>query len=361
MLQNYGVIMAGGIGSRFWPMSRSTFPKQFHDILGMGKSLIQMTFDRLAKICPEENILVVTNQAYLDLVKKQLPQISENRILLEPCMRNTAPCIAYANFKIGSECENANIIVAPSDHLILDENEFVETIKIAFAQAEQSSSLVTLGIKPSRPDTGYGYIEFEKEGVRNTRSVKDVIQFREKPDVNTAEEFLGEGNYFWNSGIFIWTLKDIQAAFEKDLNGVYQSFNKGKEHYNKDSEKSFIEEMYPNCTNISIDYGIMEKSDSVKVILSDFGWSDLGTWGSLYTHIEKDANDNAIVGKNVLMYDSSDNMVKVTTDKLVVLQGLQDYIVVETEEAFMVVKKSDEQKIKAIVGDLKETGRKRFT
>ncbi len=361
MLQNYGVIMAGGIGSRFWPMSRSTFPKQFHDILGMGKSLIQMTFDRLAKICPEENILVVTNQAYLELVKEQLPQISENRILLEPCMRNTAPCIAYANFKIAAECENANIIVAPSDHLILDENEFIETIKIAFAQAEQSSSLVTLGIKPSRPDTGYGYIEFEKEGVRNTRSVKDVIQFREKPDANTAEEFLGEGNYFWNSGIFIWTLKDIQEAFEKDLNDVYRAFSEGKEHYNKESEKSFIESMYPNCTNISIDYGIMEKSDSVKVILSDFGWSDLGTWGSLYTHIEKGVNDNAIVGKNVLMYDSSDNMVKITTDKLIVLQGLQDYIVVETEEAFMVVKKSDEQKIKAIVGDLKETGRESFT
>ncbi|MEM7163102.1 MAG: mannose-1-phosphate guanylyltransferase [Bacteroidota bacterium] len=360
-MQNYGVIMAGGIGSRFWPMSRTEYPKQFHDVLGMGKSLIQMTFERLTKICPAENILVVTNELYFDLVKKQLPLIDEKRILLEPCMRNTAPCIAYANFKIAAECENANIIVAPSDHLILNESEFVDTIQIAFDQAETAGSLVTLGIKPSRPDTGYGYIEFEKEGARNTRSVKDVIQFREKPDVATAEEFLGEGNYFWNSGIFIWTLRDIQKAFQKDLRDVYEAFSQGTAKYNTPEEKTFIESMYPNCSNISIDYGIMEKSDAVQVILSDFGWSDLGTWGSLYTHIDKDVNDNAIVGKNVLMYDSQDNMVKITTDKLVVLQGLQDYIVVETEAAFMVVKKSDEQKIKSIVNDLKESDRKEFT
>lgn len=360
-MQNYGVIMAGGIGSRFWPMSRTKFPKQFHDVLGMGKSLIQMTYDRLIKICPAENILVVTNELYFDLVKEQLPNVSDNRILLEPCMRNTAPCIAYANFKIAAECQNANIIVAPSDHLILNENEFVETIKIAFAQAEETNSLITLGIKPSRPDTGYGYIEFEKEGARNTRSVKDVIQFREKPDAATAEEFLGEGNYFWNSGIFIWTLKDIQSAFQKDLPDVYAAFLQGMSKYNTSGEKSFVDTMYPDCKNISIDYGIMEKSDSVKVILSDFGWSDLGTWGSLYTHIDKDANDNAIVGENVLMYDSADNMVKVTTDKLVVLQGLQDYIVVETEATFMVVKKQDEQKIKTIVSDLKEGEKSDFT
>lgn len=361
MSENYGVIMAGGIGSRFWPMSRSSFPKQFHDILGLGKSLIQLTYDRLSKVCPEENILVVTNAAYLDLVKVQLPTISENRILLEPCMRNTAPCIAYANYKIAEESENANIIVAPSDHLILNEKEFIETIKLAFETAENTQSLVTLGIRPNRPDTGYGYIEFDEEGGTEARSVKSVIQFREKPDMRTAKVFLDRGNYFWNSGIFIWQLKDIQKAFSKDLPEITQLLDQGNGIYNTDKEKEFIERIYPDCSNISIDYGIMEKADAVKVILSDFSWSDLGTWGSLYTHIEKDDDDNALIGKDILMYDSSDNMVKVTTDKLVVLQGLDGYIVVETEEAFLVCKKSEEQKIKQIVGDLKSGGLESFT
>ena len=361
MSKNYGVIMAGGIGSRFWPMSRSSFPKQFHDILGLGKSLIQLTYDRLSKVCPEENILVVTNAAYLELVKVQLPTISENRILLEPCMRNTAPCIAYANYKIAAETDNANIIVAPSDHLILNETEFIETIKLAFETAENTQSLVTLGIKPNRPDTGYGYIEFDEEGGAETRSVKNVIQFREKPDKQTAKDFLDKGNFFWNSGIFIWQLKDIQNAFSKDLPEITHLLDQGKGIFNTDKEKEFIERVYPECNNISIDYGIMEKADAVKVILSDLSWSDLGTWGSLYTHIEKDENENALIGKDILMYDSSDNIVKVTTDKLVVLQGLEGYIVVETEEAFLVCKKSEEQKIKQIVSDLKSGGLESFT
>ncbi|NND77577.1 MAG: mannose-1-phosphate guanylyltransferase [Flavobacteriales bacterium] len=361
MSKNYGVIMAGGIGSRFWPMSRSSFPKQFHDILGLGKSLIQMTFERLSKVCPPENILIVTNKAYFDLVKEQIPEIQDHRILLEPCKRNTAPCIAYANFNIAAECKDANIIVAPSDHLILNEDEFVKTIELAFESAENTSSLVTLGIKPSRPDTGYGYIEFEKGENNDVRSVHAVEQFREKPDAGTAKTFLEKGNFYWNSGIFVWTLKDIQNAFRKDLGGIYDLLSQGADLYNTDKEEAFVNETYPKCDDISIDYGIMEKAESVKVILSDFSWSDLGTWGSLYTHVERDENENAMIGKDILMYDSSDNMVKVSADKLVVLQGLEGYIVVETEEALLVCKKDEEQKIKQIVSDLKSGGLASYT
>ena len=353
MLKNYGIIMAGGIGSRFWPMSRSKFPKQFHDVLGMGKSLIQMTYDRLSKICPKENIIIVTNAAYLNLVKEQIPGIADRRILLEPCMRNTAPCIAYANFKIAQEVENANIVVAPSDHLILNEGEFIDTLNISFNEAEKSGSLMTLGIKPNRPDTGYGYIEFNAENGLDKRGVKDVFQFREKPDLATAEQFLSQGNFYWNSGIFVWTLGDIQEAYRRDLNDIYSLFSKGENLYNTEQEQEFISEIYPKCQNISIDYGIMEKSDRVKVVLSDFDWSDLGTWGSLYTHIEKDEQQNALVGKNILTYNSHRNMVKISSDKLVVLEGLDDFIVVETEEALLVIKKEEEQKIKKIVNELK--------
>lgn len=355
--KNFAVIMAGGIGSRFWPLSKSSSPKQFHDILGLGKSLLQMTFDRLAKVCPEDQILVVTNRDYKNKVQDQLPLLNEENILLEPCMRNTAPCIAYSNLIIGKQVEDANIIVAPSDHLILDETEFVKTIELAFQEATQSQSLITLGIKPSRPDTGYGYIEFENGGETQSRSVKMVNQFKEKPTLETAKEYLQLGNYFWNSGIFVWSLSSINDAFQEhlpQLNALFREYQ--GEHMN-----DFIEKIYPRCENISIDYGIMEKSRNVKVILSDFGWSDLGTWGSLYDKIEKDNQENAIVGKDVLAFKSKGNMVMKSSDKLLVLQGMDDCIIVETDEAILICKKEEEQEIKMIVNNLKSSDKKSFT
>lgn len=337
-------------------MSKSSSPKQFHDILGLGKSLLRMTFDRLAKICPEENILVVTNKVYKEKVVDQLPAIKEENILLEPCMRNTAPCIAYANFVIGRNTNDANIIVAPSDHLIIDENEFTATINMAFEKASESDSLITLGIKPSRPDTGYGYIEFEN-GKTEKRSIKDVIQFKEKPILEVARKYVDEGNFYWNSGIFVWNLASINHAFDKHLPAVKSLFD----DYDGESMDDFIEDIYPKCENISIDYGIMEKSENVKVILSDFGWSDLGTWGSLYEKIDKDDENNSIVGKQVLTFDSSNNMIMKSSEKLMVLQGIDDCIVVETDEAILICRKEDEQEIKKIVSHLKSSNKESYT
>lgn len=353
MQNNYAVIMAGGIGSRFWPMSKTSYPKQFHDVLGTGRTLIQMTFDRFSEICPDENVLIVTNEIYKDLVLKQLPSISENQVLCEPSRRNTAPCIAYACYKIKAINEDANIVVAPSDHLILKEDVFTDTINTAIGQAQANESLVTLGIKPSRPDTGYGYIQFKDEAGTVAEDVKRVKTFTEKPNLDLAKQFLDSGDFYWNSGIFIWTLKSIIKAFEDYLPEVDKLFREGQDKYNTAYEEEFINRIYPICKNISIDYGIMEKAGNVYVVLSDFGWSDLGTWGSLYTHVEHDKHENAVVGANVMMYDSSNNMVKMPDDKLVVIQGLYDYIVVESNNTLLICKKQDEQKIKQFVNDIK--------
>ncbi len=353
MQDNYAVIMAGGIGSRFWPMSRTAYPKQFHDVLGTGRTLIQMTFDRFKDICPAENVLVVTNEIYKDLVLEQLPDITANQVLCEPSRRNTAPCVAYACYKIQATNPNANVVVAPADHLILKEDVFTETIMTAIGQARSNGSLVTLGIKPSRPDTGYGYIQFKDENGTVSDDVKRVKTFTEKPNLDLAKQFLDSGDFYWNSGIFIWTLESILKAFEDYLPEVGKLFHEGMSVYNTSDEDAFIRKIYPVCRNISIDYGIMEKAQNVYVVLSDFGWSDLGTWGSLYTHIEHDANENAVVGKNVMMYDSTNNMVKVPDDKLVVIQGLYDYIVVESNNTLLICKKQDEQKIKQFVTDIK--------
>jgi mannose-1-phosphate guanylyltransferase len=352
---NYSVIMAGGIGSRFWPMSRTAFPKQFHDVLGIGKTLIQLTYDRFLDICPKENIYIVTNEIYKDLVLEQLPDLTENQVLCEPSRRNTAPCIAYACYKIEASNPNANIVVAPSDHLILKESVFQETLRLALSQTAAEDCLVTLGIKPSRPDTGYGYIQFEEAENSTNDSIKKVKSFTEKPDLETANRFLDSGDFYWNSGIFIWSLKSILKAFEQHLPEVNSIFKEGERKYNTDQEADFIEGAYQVCKNISIDYGIMEKSKNVLVVLSDFGWSDLGTWGSLYTHIDKDKDENSILGDNVFMYDSSNCMVNVPKEKLVVLQGLDDYIVVESDGILLVCKKEDEQKIKQFVTDIKST------
>lgn len=353
MSNTYCVIMAGGIGSRFWPMSRTSRPKQFLDILGTGRTLIQQTYDRFLKLCPPENILVVTNDLYKEQVLEQLPDMKPDQVLCEPARRNTAPCIAYANYRIASMNPNANIVVAPSDHLITKEDDFVATLQTAIRQTEAYECLVTLGIKPSRPDTGYGYIQFEEEREGVDATVRKVKTFTEKPELEIAKTFLESGDFYWNSGIFIWSLKAIQHAFSTHLSEVDELFAEGTDKFGTPAEDAFIKKTYELCPNISIDYGIMEKASNVYVVLSDFGWSDLGTWGSLYTHLEHDNHANAIVGKHTMMYDSNKCIVNVPNDKLVVLQGLDDYIVVDTNDVLLVCRKEDEQKIKQFVNDIK--------
>ena len=354
---NYAVIMAGGIGSRFWPMSKSSFPKQFLDILGTGETLIQQTFNRLERICPPENILIVTNTNYKNLCLEQLPNVVESNILCEPAMRNTAPCVAYAAFKIQSMNEDANMIIAASDHIILKEDEFVRVTNDCLDIVAKNDVLLTLGITPSRPDTGYGYIQFSEDNLSGSKKARKVKTFTEKPNQELALNFLDSGDFLWNSGVFIWSAKSITLAYRKHLRDMYEVFDEGKQFYNTINEKEFIDRIFPACKNISIDYGIMEKSENVYVYPADFGWSDLGTWGSLYSHLELDEYKNTIQGNNVMMYDSSDNLVKVSDDKLVVLQGLQGYIVVENEGTILVCKKEDEQQIKQFVTDVKAKGK----
>lgn len=346
--------MAGGIGARFWPMSRTSKPKQFIDILGTGKTLIQQTFERFAKVCPKENIFIVTNEIYKDIVKEQLPEISDNQVVCEPLRRNTAPCIAYANYKIQKINPNANIVVAPSDHIVLKEDIFTDVIKTALKASENSDCLITLGIRPSRPDTGYGYIQYnEKVKHPNENKISVVKTFTEKPALEMAKQFLESGDFLWNSGIFIWSLKSIMKAFETHLPEIDDIFKEGAEFYNSQNESLFIKNAYTVCKSISIDYGIMEKSNNVYVMPADFGWSDLGTWGSLFETRAKSKENNTIVGKNVLAYDVKNCIVNMPHEKLVVLQGLEDYIVVESDNILLVCKKSEEQQIRQFVNDVK--------
>jgi len=340
------VIMAGGIGSRFWPMSRTSYPKQFLDMLGTGKTMIQQTYDRFDSICTKENVLVVTNQIYKDLVLEQLPELKDHQVLCEPSVRNTAPCIAYANHRIKALNRDAQIIVAPADHLILKDDVFSATITTALEQAGSQNCLVTLGIKPFRPDTGYGYIYFDHAEVGVAEQVKKVKGFTEKPNPETAKEFVESGDYYWNSGIFIWNLSSIDDAFDKHLPEINDLFMKGEVVYGTADEDAFIKKTYEQCASTSIDYGVMEKADNVFVLLSDFGWSDLGTWSSLYDHLPKDKDQNAAIGKQVVFYDSENCVVSAPDDKLVVLQGLKDYIVIETKDILLVCRKEDEQQIK---------------
>lgn len=350
---NYCIIMAGGIGARFWPMSRQNHPKQFIDILGTGETLIQSTFNRFRKVCPAENIYIVTNEIYKKQVLEQLPAIGEEQVLCEPSRRNTAPCIAYANYRILQKNPEANVVVAPSDHIILKEEAFTEVITAALDATEKNNWLLTLGIQPSRPDTGYGYIQFDETiGCETDSRIKKVKTFTEKPQLEMAKQFLASGDFLWNSGIFIWKLKTIMAAFEKYLPDVDQLFRAGIGKYATPAETDFIHQTYAVCKSISIDYGVMEKANNVYVLSSDFGWSDLGTWGSLYETRKKDKNENAIVGNNVLMYESKNCIVNMPKDKLVVLQGLDDYIVVEDEGTLLICRKSDEQQIRQFVNDV---------
>ncbi len=346
--------MAGGIGSRFWPMSTTGHPKQFLDILGTGRTLLQQTFDRFKELCPVANIYVVTNDSYEALVASQLPEISSQNILTEPARKNTAPCVAYATYKIHKINPNAITVVAPSDHLITKEETFIKAIKSCYTKAKTNDCLVTLGIKPSRPDTGYGYIQYVNSPLpEKDKRMYKVKTFTEKPDNEMANFFLESGDFLWNSGIFIWSTKSLINALEHNDPELANVFKEGIEYYNTDKEKEFVKNAYNVCKNISIDYSIMEKAKNVFVRSSLIGWSDLGTWGSLFSHIKHDANNNALVGKNIMQYDCNDCIVHVPKDKLVVMQGLKDYIVVESEGVLMICKKQDEQQIRNFVNDVK--------
>jgi mannose-1-phosphate guanylyltransferase len=342
---NYLIIMAGGVGSRFWPMSTEEKPKQFLDVLGIGKTLLQQTVTRFKTICPPENILVVTAAKYKGLVMEQCPELLEQNVLLEPCMRNTAPCIAYACYKIKESNPEANIVVAPSDHLIANEAEFIRIIENGLEFTANKETLLTLGIQPHRPETGYGYIQAELEGQQSLGTSK-VASFREKPDRATAEKYLASGDFFWNSGIFLWSLKSILKAFENDLPEVAACFAKGEGIYNTEKEQEFIDKMYPECINISIDYGVMEKADNIYVQPADFGWSDLGTWGSLWEKRDRSEEGNTVVGEKVHLFEASNCIVNMPKDKKVVIQGLNDFIVVEENDTLLVCKKEEEQRIK---------------
>ncbi len=354
MKNQYCIIMAGGVGTRFWPMSTTGHPKQFLDILGTGRTLIQQTFDRFKELCPAQNIYVVTSESYLNLVSEQLPELPKENILTEPSRRNTAPCVAYASYKIHQLNPKAITVVAPSDHLITKEDTFTKAIKSCITKSKSENCLVTLGIKPSRPDTGYGYIQFVDSPVEEKdKRMYKVKTFTEKPDLDTAKFFIETGEFLWNSGIFIWSTKSIIDAFQKHDPELASLFKEGNEFYNTPKEKEFITKAYNVCKNDSIDYSVMEKAKNVYVRSSIIGWSDLGTWGSLYGHIKHDKGSNALVGKNIIQYGCKNCIVHVPKDKLVVLQGLDDYIVVESDGVLMVCKKQDEQQIRNFVNDVK--------
>ena len=343
----YAIIMAGGVGSRFWPVSTTDFPKQFHDMLGTGDTLIQKTFSRLAKIIPTENILVLTNERYNDLVLKQLPLIKQEQVLLEPAMRNTAPCILYASLKIKKLNPNAVMVVAPSDHWIEDEKAFAENLKQCFDFCSTENALMTLGIKPTFPNTGFGYIEYDK---KDANTIKKVNQFREKPNYDTAKAFLASGNFLWNGGIFIWSVKAITDAYAKFQPIMNKLFLAGLESFNTKDEKNFITKNYDKAENISIDYAILEKAHNVHVLPATFDWNDLGTWGSLHEKLGKDENNNAVVNATVVLENASNNIIRAEGKKLIVIDGLDDYIIVDKEDTLLIYPKSKEQDIKRITG-----------
>lgn len=345
--------MAGGVGTRLWPVSRQQFPKQFQDVLDVGSTLLQMTFKRLSEVCAPENIYIISNADYESLIKEQLPSISDAQILSEPQLRNTAPCIAYAFHKISKQNPDANLIVAPADHLILDQKGFNLAVNQAFEAVMEKDILVTFGITPTRPDTGYGYIEFDTS--QETHGLFKVKAFKEKPDIDTANAFLKAGNYVWNSGIFVWNIQTIRKSFENNLPEVNEIFEAGSDYYYSDQEKGFIEKAYSECINISVDYGILEKADNVHVIPVDFGWSDLGTWKSIFDHQEKDENSNYTQGQ-VFTYDTNNTLIKIPADKLAVVHGLTNFIVVEHDGVLMICNKDQEQMVKKFLNDVKTRG-----
>ena len=352
MNNSYCIIMAGGVGSRFWPLSRHARPKQFLDILGTGRSFLQQTYDRFSKFIPKENFLIVTNVKYREIVLEQLPQLNDEQILLEPLRRNTAPCLAYAVYKIKSKTPDANLIVAPSDHLILKEEEFIQQIKNGIYFARENNALLTLGVKPNRPETAYGYIQVKKKTDFNELdNLFKVKTFTEKPDAQMARIFIDSGEFYWNSGIFIWSLETIIEALNEYLPDISSLFRKGEKLYNTADEVHFINKTYSECQAISIDYGIMEKAKNVYVLTADFGWSDMGSWTTLYESRPKDEKGNAITGDNILTYDTSNCIVNINSEKIAVLQGLDGYIIAESDDIFMICKREDEDQIKKFVTD----------
>ena len=348
---HYVAIMAGGIGSRFWPMSRTDLPKQFLDILGTGKTLIQQTFERYNKLVATENIYIVTSREYVSIVKKQLPDIPEENILAEPSRKNTAPCIAYVAFKLLKKDPKALMIAAPADNLILETAEFVKTAKKAFDFVDQINALVTIGVNPTYPNTGYGYIQYET--AEAAPGVYKVKTFTEKPNLELAKTFISSGDFLWNAGIFTWKVKNILAAIEKYEPELYELFATEKDKFNTPEEKEAIETIYPQCTNISIDFSVMEKAENVYLIPATFGWSDLGTWNSAWENKDKDYFGNAVVGKKVMAVDARNCMVHVPDNKLVLLQGLDEFIIVDTKDVLLICKKEKEQEIKDYVAEVR--------
>ena len=344
---NHVVIMAGGIGSRFWPMSTPECPKQFLDVLGCGKTLLQLTVDRFKGICPSENIWVVTSGKYAEIVRQQLPQIPESNILKEPCMRNTAPCIAYVSWKIKKRQPNANIVVTPSDHIVMDVQEFQRVINSSLDFTADSDAILTLGMKPTRPETGYGYIEADLSTASSTNhEIYRVDAFKEKPDLITAEKYVSQPNFFWNAGIFIWNVNAIVNSIRVYQPEIAKIFETLFPYFYTAMEQEMVDKYFPECTNISVDYAILEKADEIFVFPADFGWSDLGTWGSLHTLLDKDCANNACVGNNVRLIESNNCIVHTAQNKRVVIQGLDGYIVAEKDGTLLICKLSEEQHIK---------------
>jgi mannose-1-phosphate guanylyltransferase len=354
MIQNnYCVIMAGGIGSRFWPMSRNAHPKQFIDILGSGLTLLQQTYRRFAGICPKENIYVITSDTYVGLVRQQLPDLGDSNIIAEPQRRNTAPCVVYSAFKIFRGNPDANIVVAPSDHLVSDEESFCEAVRKGLDFTEQHNGLLTIGIRPSRPDTGYGYIQV-KDGKTDERfPILQVKTFTEKPNLEMAKFFLKSGEFLWNSGIFLWKAKTILDAFSEHLPDMYALFREGLPVFGTPKEAEFIQRTYAQTINISIDYGIMEKAKNVYTLSAEFGWSDLGTWKSLYENLHRDGEENAVVGPHVMLDNTRNCIINIPQNKLAVIMGLDNYIVVESDNVLLICPKDDEQQVRNIVNDVK--------
>lgn len=344
----YAILMAGGIGSRFWPLSTSALPKQFHDILGTGETLIQTTYRRLQKIIPTKNIFILTNAQYGALVKEQLVGVEDQQLLLEPAMRNTAPCILYAALKIKKMDPNALLVVAPSDHWIENETCFLEDLKRCFDHCQEKDVLMTLGIKPSFPNTGFGYIQHELSDT----PIKKVEQFREKPDYETAKSFLAQGNFLWNAGIFIWHVQSILKAFSKFQPQMYHLLEQGFETLNTDREKQFINNTYPKLEKISIDYAVMERSENIYVLPASFDWNDLGTWGSLHQELEKDDQQNAVVGAQVYLENSHGNIIHSSKQKTVVLRDLDDYIIIDRDDKLLIYPRAKEQEVKNVIDKL---------
>lgn len=350
-MNNYCIIMAGGIGSRFWPLSKDNYPKQFLDILGTGKSFIQSTYERFSPVIPNENFLVVTNKAYKHLVLEHLPMLRPEQVLCEPARRNTAPCIAYAAYHIQSRCKEANIVVTPADHLVTNEVEFQRIIRLGFDfLAKNQNALMTIGIKPSRPETGYGYIQVPKQEI--LPEVVKVEMFKEKPNYDTAVKFVAEGNYLWNSGIFIWTLNGIMQAFKEFLPEMVDVFENGKHDFGTPEEQNFINNHFVDCPNVSIDYGVMEKSPNTFTIPADFGWSDIGTWGSLFTHAKKDENGNAKRGR-IVSVGNRNTIINIEEGTVAIVEGLEDYLVAYRDHSLLVCRLQDEQQIKNWIEELK--------